>query len=382
MPEERSQRRLVTILAADVVGYSRMMEADEENTLATLKSHRAELIDPTVARHMGRIVKTMGDGILAEFPSPVEAVRCAVEIQQGATRRARGVAIDRRIAWRVGINLGDVIADGNDLYGDGVNIAARLESLAEEGGICVSRAVRDQVRDRLAVTFADLGEQQVKNIARPVRCFHLCFDEYAVPVASQGSSPDVVSGPRLSVAVLPFANLSDSPEQGYFADGLTVDITTDLSRISGSFVISHNTALTYKGKPIDVKVVARELGVRYILEGSARRLGDRVRVAAQLVDGETGAHLWADRFDHDILDLAAFQDEVTQRIAHALSLELIDAESRSSRRPRPKNPDAVDLAMQGWSLLNQPPNRHRFREARDIFETCGWRNISQAAIGV
>ena len=278
MAEERVVRRLAAILAADVVGYSRLMGADEEGTLAALKSHRGELVDPIIAQHTGRIVKTMGDGILVEFPSPVEAVRCAVEIQQGAARRAHGVAEDQRITWRIGINLGDIIAEGNDVYGDGVNIAARLEGLAEAGGICVSRAVRDQVRDRLAVSFADLGEQQVKNIARPVRCFHLYFDEYAAPVASQIVSPGAAAGPRLSIAVLPFANLSDDSEQGYFADGLTEDITTDLSRISGSFVISHSTAVTYKGKPIDVKVVAHELGVRYILEGSVRRLGSQVRV--------------------------------------------------------------------------------------------------------
>ncbi|MGH7863707.1 MAG: adenylate/guanylate cyclase domain-containing protein [Candidatus Binataceae bacterium] len=369
MAEGRAQRRLAAIFAADVAGYSRLMGADEEGTLAALKAHRGELVDPTIARHAGRIVKTMGDGILAEFSSPVEAVRCAVEIQQGAAQRAHRIAENRRIAWRIGINLGDVIAEDNDLYGDGVNVATRLEGLAEAGGICVSRAVRDQVRDRLAVSFVDLGEQQVKNIARPVRCFRLIFDEYTAPVASQIASPGAETGPRLSIVVLPFANLSDDSVQGYFADGLTEDITTDLSRISGSFVISHSTAFTYKGKPIDAKVVAHELGVRYILEGSVRRLDSQVRVGAQLIDGETGAHLWAERFDHDILDLAAFQDEVTQRIAQALSLELVDAESRSSRRSRPANPDAVDLAMQAWSLLNQPANKQRFREARDILET-------------
>jgi len=369
MLEERVQRRLAAILAADVVGYSQLMGADEEGTLAALKALRCELVDPIIAQHTGRIVKTMGDGILAEFSSPVEAVRCAVEIQQGAMRRTRGVAEDRRIVWRIGINLGDVIADEHDLYGDGVNIAARLEGLAEPAGICVSRGVRDQVRDRIAVSFVDLGEQSVKNIARPVRCFRLIFDEYAAPVAQPTASPSIVTGPRLSIVVLPFASLSDDSEQGYFADGLTEDITTDLSRIFGSFVISHSTAFTYKGRSIDAKVVARELGVRYILEGSVRRLGSQVRVGAQLIDGETGAHLWADRFDHDILHLAAFQDEVTQRIAQALSLELIDAESRSSKRSRPKNPDAVDLAMQGWSLLNQETNRDRARQARDIFES-------------
>lgn len=369
MPEERVPRRLAAILAADVVGYSQLMGADEEGTLAALKAQRRELVDPIIARYAGRIVKTMGDGILIEFPSPVEAVRCAVEVQQGAMQRASGVARDRRIIWRVGINLGDVIADDHDLYGDGVNIAARLESLAEPGGICVSRGIRDQVRDRLAVSFVDLGEQQVKNIARPVRCFRLVFDDYAAPTASSTVPLSVAAEPRLSIVVLPFANLSDDPEQGYFADGLTDDITTDLSRISGSFVISHSTAFTYKGKSIDAKVVARELGVRYLLEGSVRRLGSRVRVGARLIDGETGAHLWAERFDHDILELAVFQDEVTQRIAQALSLELVDAESRSWRRARPKNPDALDLAMQGWSLMNQPASRDRACQARDLFAT-------------
>jgi TolB-like protein/class 3 adenylate cyclase len=369
MLEDPVKRRLAAILAADVVGYSQLVGADEEGTLAALKAQRAELLDPIIARHTGRIVKTMGDGILVEFPSPVEAVRCAVEMQQGAERLAQEVAEHRRIVWRIGINLGDVIADAHDLYGDGVNIAARLEGLAEPGGICVSRGVRDQVRDRIAVSFADLGEQQVKNIARPVRCFRLIFDEYAAPAASPTAGPTTATGPRLSVVVLPFANLSDDSEQGYFADGLTEDITTDLSRISGSFVISHNTAFTYKGRSIDAKAVARELGVRYILEGSVRRLGSQVRVGARLIDGETGAHLWAERFDHDLLHLAAFQDEVTQRIAQALSLELIDAESRSSKRFRHENPDAVDLAMQGWSLLNQEANRDRARQAREIFES-------------
>lgn len=370
MAEERVARRLAAILAADVVGYSRLMGADEEGTLAALRAQRAELIDPLIASHSGRIIKTMGDGILAEFPSPVEAVRYAVEFQQGAAQSARAIPADRRIAWRIGINLGDVIAEEQDLFGEGVNIAARLEGLAEAGGICVSRGIRDQVRDRLAVSFVDLGEQQVKNIARPIRCFRLEYEGYAGPAASQVELPGAgaAAEPRLSIVVLPFINLSGDSEQGYFADGLTEDITTDLSRISGSFVISLSTAFTYKGKPIDAKVISHELGVRYVLEGSVRRLGSQVRVGARLIDGESGTHLWAERFDHDILDLVAFQDEVTQRIAQALSIELIDAESRSSRRSRPKSPDAVDLAMQGWSLLNQPANKHRFHEARALLE--------------
>jgi TolB-like protein/class 3 adenylate cyclase len=361
-------RKLATIFCADVVGYSRLIGVDEEGTLAARKSQLDELIEPIVVSHSGRIIKTMGDGILIEFSSPVEAVRSAIEMQRGAARRAYGIADDRRLAWRIGINLGDVIAEGADLHGDGVNIAARLEALAESGGICVSRTVRDQVRDRLTVTFIDMGEHQVKNIARPIRCFRLKFDQPVGAPTSPIAPPNVASGPRLSIVVLPFTNLSADPEQGYFADGLTEDITTDLSRISGSFVIACSTALTYKNKPIDAKFVAHELAVRYILEGSVRRLGNKVRVSAQLIDGETGAHLWAERFDHDVLDLAAFQDEVTQRIAQALSLELVDAESHSSKRSRRDNPDAVDLAMQGWSLLNQPSSRARMQEARNIFE--------------
>jgi TolB-like protein len=368
MAEERVVRRLAAILAADVVGYSRLMGADEEGTLAALKEQRCELVDPIIAQHTGRIVKTMGDGILVEFPSPVEAVRCAVEFQQAVAQHTHGTPEDRRIAWRIGINLGDIIAEEQDLYGEGVNIATRLEGLAEAGGICVSRGVRDQVRDRLAVSFADIGEQQVKNIARPIRCFRVHFDERARSAVSQVALPVAAAEPRLSIVVLPFINLSGDSEQGYFADGLTEDITTDLSRISGSFVISLGTAFSYKGKPIDAKAVSRELGVRYVLEGSVRRLGSQVRVGARLIDGETGAHLWAERFDHDILDLVSFQDEVTQRIAQALSIELIDAESRSSQRSRPRSPDAVDLAMQAWSLLNQPMNRHRFRKARELLE--------------
>jgi adenylate cyclase len=361
-------RKLATILCADIVGYSRLIGVDEEGTIGALKSQRGELTDPIIARHGGRIVKTMGDGILVEFPSPVEAVRSAIEIQQGVTRRAEGVTDDRRIFWRIGINLGDVVTEGNDLLGDGVNIAARLENLAEAGGICVSRTIRDQVRDRLAVSFMDLGEQHVKNIVRPVRCFRLTFDDYVASTPAQGASHIVTSRPRLSIIVLPFENLSGDPEQGYFADGLTEDITTDLSRISGSFVIARSTAFTYKGKPVDVRAVAQEVGVRYILEGSVRRLGSQVRINVQLIDGETGGHLWTDRLDHDIRDLGAIQDEVTRHIAQALNLELIDAESRSSKRTRPNNPDAVDLAMQGWSVLNQSMNADRLRKARHLFE--------------
>jgi adenylate cyclase len=361
------ERRLAAILAADVVGYSRLVEADEAGTLAALNDRRTTILEPLLAKHRGRIVKLMGDGVLVEFASAVNAVECAVELQKRMTEANAGLPNDRAIFMRVGINLGDVVVEGTDLYGDGVNIAARLEAMAEPGSICISAKIRNEVGRKLDVTFEDLGEQTLKNIAAPVHV-------YRVQVGPPAAGPSIsrVAGasslPHLSIIVLPFANLSDDPEQGYFADGLTEDITTDLSRISGSFVISHHTAFTYKGKPIDVRVVAHELGVRYILEGSVRRLGSHFRVGVQLIDGETRAHLWAERFDHDVLDLAAFQDEVTQRIAQALTLELIDAESRSSKHSCPDNPDSVDLAMRGWSLLNQPADKHRWREARRLFE--------------
>jgi adenylate cyclase len=311
-----STRRLAAILAADVAGYSRLMGADEEGTLNRLKAHRRELIDPKIAEHHGRIVKTTGDGMLVEFSSVVAAVRCAVEIQRAMIDRDATTPEDKRITFRIGINLGDVIADGGDIYGDGVNIAARLEALAEPGGICISHAVRDQILDKLPYTFDDLGEQTLRNIARPVRVHTLCAAAVAaLPPVIAPAQPRVTRRrastrrelPRLSIVVLPFANLSNDPDQEYFADGITDDLTTDLSRISGSFVIARTTAFTYKGRPIDVKQIGRELGVRYILEGSVRRTGDQVRVNAQLIDAETGAHLWADQFDTSRANLAQAQ---------------------------------------------------------------------------
>ena len=288
-----STRRLAAILAADVAGYSRLMGEDEEGTHERVKAHLAQLVDPKISEHRGRIVKNTGDGLLAEFPSVVDAVRCAVEIQRGMIDREPEVRDERRIRFRIGVNLGDVIAEPEDIFGDGVNIAARLETLAKPGGICISRVVRDQVRDKLPYPFEDVGEQCVKNIARPVRVYALLPEPIAdlpapsVRPASPISQPAVA--PRLSIVVLPFTNLSDDREQQYFADGITEDLTTDLSRISGSFVIARNTAFTYKGQSVDVKRVSRELGVRYVLEGSVRRVGDQVRVNVQLVDGESGA---------------------------------------------------------------------------------------------
>jgi TolB-like protein/class 3 adenylate cyclase len=325
------ERRLAAILAADVAGYSRLMGADEEGTHGRLTAHIRELVEPKIKEHRGRTVKNTGDGLLAEFPSVVDAVRCAVEVQREMAERNAATPVDQRIEFRIGVNLGDVIVEEHDIFGDGVNVAARLEGLAEPGGICISRMVRDNVRDKLDYTFEDLGEQQVKNIARPVRVFALRRKAAAVlPALSAPASTSSFSprAPRLSIVVLPFTNLSNDPEQQYFADGITEDLTTDLSRIAGMFVISRNTAFTYRNKPIDTKQISRELGVRYVLEGSVRRSGNQVRVSAQLIDAQTDAHLWADRFDRDTNDLFVLQSEITGRLANALGVELIAAETR------------------------------------------------------
>src|SRR6266852_3223458 len=288
---KRVERRLAAILAADVAGYSRLMGADEEGTLAALKAIRRELGDPKIAEHRGRIVKTTGDGLLVEFPSVVDAVRCAVELQREMSERNAAIPTERRIEFRIGINLGDIIIEEQDIYGDGVNVAARLEALAEPGGICVSRVVRDQVRDKVDFGFEDLGEQQVKNIARPVRVYRIPLAETArrrVPLPL----PD-----KPSLAVLPFQNMTGGAEQDYFVDGIVEEITTAISRLPWLFVIARNSSFTYKGRAVDVKQVARELGVRYVLEGSVRKAGNRVRITGQLIDTITGAHIWADRFD-------------------------------------------------------------------------------------
>jgi adenylate cyclase len=303
-------RRLAAILAADVVGYSRLMGADEEGTHERLKALRRQLIDQKIKEHQGRIVKTIGDGLLVEFASVVNAVRCAAEVQQGMIDREPGLPDERRIKIRIGINLGDVIADDDDIFGDGVNVAARLEALAEPGEICVSGVVRDQVRDKLPYPLEDWGERSVKNIARPVRVYALRPEAFAglpplrLPLTPSVPHPAVAS--PLSIVVLPFTNLSDDREHQYFADGITEDLTTDLSRIDGMFVISRNTAFTYRDKLVDTKQIGRELRVRYVLEGSVQRSGTQVRVNAQLIDAESDAHLWAERFDRDMGNLFAF----------------------------------------------------------------------------
>jgi len=363
--ETRVERRLAAVLAADVAGYSRLMGADEEGTHERLKAHLGELVNPKIAEHRGRVVKNTGDGFLAEFQSVVDAVRCAVEVQRGMVERNADSPSEKRIEFRIGVNLGDVIVEEHDIFGDGVNVAARLEALADPGGIYVSRVVRDQVRDKFDYTFEDLGEQSVKNITRPVRVFALGAGARSeIPVTAGASTPRTVATPRLSIVVLPFANLNDDREQQYFADGITEDLTTDLSRLAGMFVISRNTAFTYKNKPIDTKQIGRELSVRYVLEGSVRRSDNQVRVTAKLIDAATDAHLWADRFDGDTGDLFALQNEITSRIAIALDLELVTAEAA---RPT-EHPDALDYILRGRAAANEGVTPDRFGRAIDLFE--------------
>ena len=415
------ERRLAAILAADVAGYSRLMGVDEEGTHERLTAHLRELVDPKIKEHHGRIVKKTGDGMLVEFPSVINAVRCAAEVQRGMSDRNAETAEDKRITFRVGINLGDVIAEEDDIYGDGVNVAARLEALAEPGGICISRVVRDQIRDKLPYPFEDRGEQSVKNISRSVRVFALRPEAVAeLPAASvsapaprrrritpaamvtvaamalvtaaiiwwvwpltrSSQSPPTAIGsavesvppapsalkpavaPRLSIVVLPFAHLSNDPEQQYFADGITEDLTTDLSRIAHMLVISRNTAFTYRGKPVDAKQIGRELGVRYVLEGSVRRAGNQVRVNVQLIDGATDAHLWAERFDRDVGELFALQNDITRRIAIALDLKLIAAEAA---RPT-EHPDVLDYILRGRAAFNEGATRDSLAQAVAMFE--------------
>jgi TolB-like protein/class 3 adenylate cyclase len=369
-------RRLAAILAADVAGYSRLMGADEPGTLQRLRAIRAEVIDPTVATHSGRIVKTTGDGLLVEFGSTVDALCCATEVQAAmAERNARAVA-DSRIVFRIGIHQGDITAEEDDIFGDAVNIAARLEALAEPGGICVSARVQEDAAGKLDLGFRDLGEQRLHNITRPV---------HAYAIGRRARSPkkprraDVQSrpltrraaprpAPPLSLVVLPFANLSNDPEQEYFADGITDDLTTDLSRLSESFVIARNTAFTYKGKPTDVKQIGRDLGVRYVVEGSVRRTGDQVQVNVQLIDAESGVHLWADRFDTDRRDLAKAQAEIIFRLARSLDVKLVAAEATRREQHRAVDPSARDFEMRGRNLIYQPDSPTKFREAQQAFE--------------
>ena len=425
MTTTTATRRLAAILAADVVGYSRLMSADEEGTHERFKAHLRELIDPQIREHHGRIVKTTGDGVLAEFASVVDAVRCAGEIQRAMSDRDLDLDEERRLRFRIGVNLGDVIADGGDIYGDGVNIAARLEGLAAPGSICVSSTVRDHIGDRLPYAFEEMGEQKVKNIARPVRVYALHPDRVAslaaaaspaqpprrgwavigvtaaavlaivclawwfwpaatlfsrsskpadqttasatptppAPAATSTSQP--ASAPRLSIVVLPFANLGNQPDQQYFADGITENLTTDLSRIDDMLVISRASAFTYQGKPVNTKQIGRELGVRYVLEGSVARSGNEVRINAQLIDAETDTHIWAERFDHEMSDLFTVQDEITGRIGHTLNVKLIAAEAARGT----DHPDALDYIFRARALGFKPNSRNVYARMIGFYES-------------
>jgi len=337
---ERIERRLAAILAADIAGYSRLMGADEEGTLERFKALRGELVDPKIGEHRGRMVKTTGDGILIEFPSVIEAVSCAVAVQREMARRNAGTPQDRRIAFRIGVNLGDIIVEDGDIHGDGVNIAARLEGIAEPGGICISEDAFRQVRGKVDAEFDDLGEQSLKNIVRPMRIYRIKLAR--APDASLTALP---LPDKPSLALLPFQNLSSDPEQEYFADGMVEEITTAIARLPWLFVIARNSAFTYKGKPVNVKQVAQELGVRYVLEGSVRKAGNRVRITGQLIDTTTGAHIWADRFDGALDDIFELQDRVASSVAGTIEPKLRQSEiERASRKPT-ANLTAYDLYL-------------------------------------
>ena len=395
-------RKLAAILAADVVGFSRLAGADEDRTLARLRALRSDLIDPTIAVHNGRVVKRTGDGVLVEFRSVVDAVRCAIEVQNAMVERNAGVPADRRIVFRIGIHLGDVVEESDgDLMGDGVNIAARLEGIAAPGAICLSEDAYRQVSGRLDMEVTDLGQTRLKNIEKSIRAYSLrvgvparakpatpaspkkrpmlvllAAGIVALVVITAGiwlavrpaSGPEVsATTPRLSIVVLPFANLSGDPGQDYLADVLTEGLTTGLSRISGTFVIARSTAFTYKGKPVDVRQVGKDLGVRYVLEGSEQHSGNQVRVNAQLIDAETGAHLWADQFDADRADLLQMQDEIVTRLARAMQIQLVAVDAARVTRTRPGNLDAEDLALRCEAgSYNPPPGSAEFTAAFDL----------------
>jgi TolB-like protein len=356
-------RKLAAILVSDVVGYSRLAGADEDRILARLRALRSDLIDPTIAVHHGRVVKHTGDGAIVEFRSVVDAVNCAIEVQRAIVDRNAGVAPDKRIEFRIGIHLGDVVEESDgDLMGDGVNIAARLEGIADPGAICLSEDAYRQVKGRLDLAVTDLGQTQLKNIAEPIRVYSLDVGVKPAPApASEKSAP-----PRLSMVVLPFANIGGEPEQEHFVDGATESLTTDLSRIRGAVVIGRNTAFTYKGKHIDLKQIGRELNVRYVLEGSVQRGGNRMRVNVQFIDAESGHHLWADRFDKPLADLFDMQDEIVARLAGALNTQLVTAEAR--RAEQAPTPDSMDLYFQGLAWHHKGVTPDNVSKARGFFD--------------
>ena len=368
MTDIRINRKLAAILAADVVGYSRLMEADEAGTLRALKQHRETIFDPAVAGHNGRTVKLIGDGTIVEFGSVVDAVNCALAVQRSSASLPDASSRPLAIVLRIGINLGDVIVENNDIYGDGVNIAARLEPLAEPGGVCVSSIVHESVGNRIDVRFQDGGDISVKNIDRPIRVWkwHPEKTDVAANRSDTANLAPKVETP--SIAVLPFANMSGDPEQEYFSDGISEDIITDLSKIAGLMVIARNSSFTYKGRSVDIRDVGRDLGVRSVLEGSIRRAGNRVRITAQLIDATNGAHLWADRYDRDLTDIFAVQDDVTRRIVDALKVTLSSAEKARLADSETPNVDAYDCYLRGRELLAlNPKNRERFEQSTKLF---------------
>jgi len=362
------ERRLTAILAADVVGYSRLMGANESGTLAALKALQTDFIDGKIAEHQGRTVKLTGDGMLVEFPSVVNAVACAAELQRGMRDRNAGVARDRRIEFRIGVNLGDVIVEGQDIFGDGVNVAARLESIAKPGGITISGSVRDHVGNRLDLSFEDMGEQTLKNIERPVRVYNVALSSPAArDFEDTTSAPqEQLHKERPSIAVLPFNNMSGDPEQEYFSDGITEDIITDLSKVSGLFVVARNTAFTYKGKPVKVQQVGQELGVTFILEGSVRKAGARVRVTGQLISSKDGGHVWADRYDRDLTDIFAIQDEITHAIVEELKVKLLPQEKKSIGQTPTDNVEAYTYYLRGRQFM-QRHSKSNYQLARRMF---------------
>jgi adenylate cyclase len=355
------ERRLAAIIAADVVGYSRLIEADEVGTLGALANRRTSIIEPLVAEHRGRIVKLMGDGLLIEFASAVDSVNCAIAIQRGMTGANAALPSDRAIVLRIGINLGDVVVDGLDIQGDGVNIAARLEAMAEPGGICISAGVHEQTERRVPAVFQDLGGQKLKNISRSIRVYRVADAGKTSPTSDAVPSPA-----KASIAVLPFTNMSGDPEQEYFSDGITEDIITELSRFRSLFVIARNSSFTYKGRAANVIEVGRNLGVRYVAEGSVRRAGSRVRVTAQLVDAQSGSHLWAERFDREPADIFAVQDEVTRQIVSNIA-PLLAAESlQHAKRKPPEDLHAYDCYLKGKELLESAQTPARLKEGREF----------------
>jgi len=358
------ERRLTAILAADVVGYSRLMGANETGTLAALKTLQTDFIDGKIAEHQGRIVKLTGDGMLVEFPSVVNAVACAADVQRGMRDRNAGMSQERRIEFRMGVNLGDVIVEGEDIFGDGVNVAGRLESIAPVGGITVSQSVRDHVGNRLGFTFEDMGERRLKNIERPIRVYSISLD--APPSGETSTIASTHREEKPSIAVLPFINMSGDPEQEYFSDGITEDIITDLSKVSGLFVIARNTAFTYKGKSVEAQQVAKHLGVNFILEGSVRKAGSRVRVTGQLIDGKKGGHMWADRYDRDLTDIFAIQDEITHAIVEQLKVKLLPQEKKSIGQAPTDNIEAYTYYLRGRDFFYRHSKRY-YQLARRMF---------------